>query len=680
MKIIPITITNLVVTIFALTLISPTISSTSINHCITYSLTLFLSSELLHYISPVSASSNELVSKKVLQMQGDNFELALTSYKYIAILFYDNSELGSSMVENLENAVEDIPFSALPKDTEIAMISGSDPELKEIIDAYGLNVPCMRVFRRGIMSEYRGPYDPEGMSSYLIADAQPSIQAISTIKELGQVLGRNLNSVILGIFNEDEMSEDVIEGYSMDAWGQFQATADSLRGHASFFLVKSPEVISSFKLASSDLPVVYMVSSDGDGFIKYNGEILEINLSDWILRNFSPETAELTISTPNGEVYATQFFSSRKLKFILFISPQFPNINIIIQYWKELATIFQGKAIFSYMTQFSVADVVEYFDINTSSDIPLIAAHQPTTDSKFKSSKLIELANYDNNNNDEETIEFKSMKEFVAGVITGKISKVLKSEAVPTVNKGTVQKVVANNLIETVSNPDKDVMLLIYTPWCQLCKRIIPTYELLGKAVQSESRILVTKIDNVLNDIPISWIQSYRENNHNSNNNDYGTIFSTPIVLWFPKKDKPYEDNNNSNNIVIPTPRPYWDAGLSLQELMGFILRETSFNSKSLKVATTEQIGSLLGDEETYRMKYLEEEHHNKRNEGRIIFQNKYYDMLLGEVVFDGKRWHIGIVIGLGLSGVVLQSYGVFSNTHNRQFTPFTVPTKNVEG
>ena len=51
-------------------------------------------------------------------------------------------------------------------------ISGDDPDLKELIDAYGIAVPTVKVFRRGIMGDYRGPYDAEGIAKYIIEDAK----------------------------------------------------------------------------------------------------------------------------------------------------------------------------------------------------------------------------------------------------------------------------------------------------------------------------------------------------------------------------------------------------------------------------------------------------------------------------------------------------------------------------
>jgi DNA polymerase-1 len=44
-------------------------------------------------------------------------------------------------------------------------------EAKEIIDAYMLKVPCIKVFRRGVMGEYRGPGEPREIATYLQQDS-----------------------------------------------------------------------------------------------------------------------------------------------------------------------------------------------------------------------------------------------------------------------------------------------------------------------------------------------------------------------------------------------------------------------------------------------------------------------------------------------------------------------------
>lgn len=60
---------------------------------------------------------------------------------------------------------------------------------------------------------------------------QPSVQLISTIKEIREIVLNNLNTIVFSLFNEEDLVEDEsTEGYSIDAWGQYQAAADSLRG------------------------------------------------------------------------------------------------------------------------------------------------------------------------------------------------------------------------------------------------------------------------------------------------------------------------------------------------------------------------------------------------------------------------------------------------------------------
>ena len=110
------------------------------------------------------------------------------------------------------------------------------------------------------MSDYRGPQDTDGIAKYIVEDAkvcythifiddelcctqcatsmtpitQPSVQKITSIDELKLKSQSRLKTVVIGIFDADDVAvEDEaapVEGYSIDAWGQFQAAADSLRG------------------------------------------------------------------------------------------------------------------------------------------------------------------------------------------------------------------------------------------------------------------------------------------------------------------------------------------------------------------------------------------------------------------------------------------------------------------
>ena len=94
-------------------------------------------------------------------------------------------------------------------------------------------------------------------------------------------------------------------------------------------------------------------------------------------------------------------------------------IGEALEHWKKIAETFKSTALFAYMVEGSVPDVVDYFSVDLSMDLPLIVAHDPSQDFKYKSQKLADPT------------DLIMQQEFVAGVLTGAIRKVLKSEPVP---------------------------------------------------------------------------------------------------------------------------------------------------------------------------------------------------------------------------------------------------------
>jgi hypothetical protein len=412
----------------------------------------------------------------------------------------------------------------------------------------------------------------------------------------------------------------------------------------------------SLNIQTSDMPEIFLTTSEQeDGYLRFSGELLESSLSEWVLRNSPPGFQELSLSVPNGilsfpsatlflyfpffflhlgEFYATQFFTSRKLKFLLFLTADQVS-DQLIDSWRRISSDYQSQAIFTYITQKQFLDLHEFFQINYPQDLPCIVAYNPLTDSKYKITNLLSLSSAAEEDEEEEeerkeranqssksARKIKSeLNEFVKGVMSGRLSKIVKSEPVPKNSVGYVPKIVGANLYEMISQPDKDILLFIYVPYCEKCKKLFATFDLLGRAIQSESRLQLYKIDGIANDLPTSW-----------------SVRQYPTLLWFPASDKPYY----TKNIDLITPKPYWEAGYSLQELYSFIRHESSFEADSLKIATIEQLGSLLNDEPIFREKYEKEEQHFKRNEGRVIYESELMDWIFGEVIFDGKRWHLG--------------------------------------
>lgn len=399
-----------------------------------------------------------------------------------------------------------------------------------------------------------------------------------------------------------------------------------------FYTATSKQLLESFSIQEQDLPAIYLFSEESEGLARYSGPLVDTALTDWLLRHVSPAMDELSLSSPASQQYATHFFSSKKTKFILCLPGSADDVSNddAVSTWTRFAQKYRGKAIFSYMfTANPIVDVIDYFEVDVKKDLPCIVAHHPGHDHRYKSWPLRGQHLH------------RDSYRFVDGVLTGRIPKIARSEAIPKTQRLMVHKVVGKNVQEVVSHPHKDVVLAVYASHQPASKGLLPLLEMLAKAVQSESRIQIVKLDASLNDLPSSWgVKNY------------------PALLWFPAKDKPYEgtgggladdveegdddeEDNDNRPSPVPRPRAYWDAGYSLVEMVTFVMRESSFEKSTLRIATSEQLSTLQQDEDVYRQKCDEEDRYERRNEGRDVYEDERVDYVLGEVVFDGKRWHV---------------------------------------
>jgi len=480
------------------------------------------------------------------------------------------------------------------------------------------------------------------------------VNLIPTLKDLNTALltkpkpDQQQMALVIGLFTEKEMDEEAGDTYSVTPWGQFQAAADSLRGHSVFLASSSAEVMHSFKLESKSLPTVLLVGEDRTKFVHFSGDILEQGLAEWVLRHSAPAIGELTLASPGGEIFATQFFSARKIKFILFLatassstSADEQQVEAAVKRWKQLAGQFKGRALFAYMRGDAVPDVASYFDASLPGDAPLIVAHEPGHDYRYKSAPRLSLSALAVDSELSETASDDQALKFVVGVLSGSVGKILKSEtnasaeATKKLQSGVKSSLVyatGNTVMDLVRNPDKDVLLVVTSSprLCPACRKLLPTLDLLAKAVQGEPRIIVARIDNSLNDVPTAWTR--------------GQTF--PVILWFTAADKQLAIEaaaQDMSKLAEPNPQNYWEAGQSLQELVGFVQRKSSFELASLRVATSEQIATLLGEEAALRDHYEELDRIERRNEGRVVLKSVPLDWLAGEIVFDGKRWHVAL-------------------------------------
>jgi hypothetical protein len=232
----------------------------------------------------------------VITLQATNFEMAVSSYRYAAIFFYDSST--SDVLEQWNLAaglLGDIDRNDLVGDSEmsdnenssndfmLAVMDASDADMEDIRQAYALVTPSIKVFRRGVISDWRGPFDAKGIAKHIQKDKLASVKVLSTLKDTKRIFKERTRPIVIGFFPLGTTEVESSDVYSLSVWDQFQSSADSLRFHADFYAIEKESIIAEFNIESELLPAIYLLHGDKSDFKEYTGEILQQKLAEWVL-------------------------------------------------------------------------------------------------------------------------------------------------------------------------------------------------------------------------------------------------------------------------------------------------------------------------------------------------------------------------------------------------------------
>ena len=138
----------------------------------------------------------------------------------------------------------------------------------------------------------------------------------------------------------------------------------------------------------------------------------------------------------------------------------------------------------------------------------------------------------------EGNIDEKNILNFIDGWEKGKLKKFFKTQEEPKENNGDVLIVVAKTLEKEIISNNKDVMLLLHTPWCKNCNKILPNYEEIAKKLKAKNpNLILAKMDYSQNDV------------------DFINVSELPTIIFFPgnKKNKPpllYNGKKTTEDII----------------------------------------------------------------------------------------------------------------------------------
>ncbi|CAD7697735.1 unnamed protein product [Ostreobium quekettii] len=173
---------------------------------------------------------------------------------------------------------------------------------------------------------------------------------------------------------------------------------------------------------------------------------------------------------------------------------------------KAVAAVHKGKVVFVSVdaASDSADSVLNFFGLDKES-LPQVVAFQLSGSKKYKlSDKVTE----------------EKLAAFVAGVLDGTVEPDYKSEDIPEDDMDDgVQIVVGKTFDKIVCDPEKDVLLEVYAPWCGHCKALAPVYAKLAKRFAKIDSVVVAKMDGTANEHKEVEVEGF------------------PTILFFPAKE-----------------------------------------------------------------------------------------------------------------------------------------------
>lgn len=367
-------------------------------------------------------------------------------------------------------------------------------EGKDTCSKHGVSgYPTLKVFRGGeVQKDYDGPREAKGIVSTMKKQAGPSSKEVADVETMEKVLG-GFDAVLVGYFTSDS-----------DMKSEFLKAADSLRDQYRFAHTSDEAVMDA--QGHKDEIVLYrpnrLKSKFEESKFVYSGSASRSSIEKFIEENIHGLVGHMTADNED---------SFKKPLAIVYFNVDYTLNPKGTNYWRnrvlKVAKDFKDKLNFAIASKSEFSREMESFGDREKEEV--LVAVKNYAGAKFVMPDKFSVDNF---------------KQFVTDYLDGKIKPFIKSEDVPDDNDGPVKVVVGKNFDEIVNNPEKDVLIEFYAPWCGHCKNLEPKYKELGEKFQAVENIVIAKMDATANDSPPQY-----------------EVSGFPTIYWAPKngKDKP---------------------------------------------------------------------------------------------------------------------------------------------
>ncbi|XP_066539001.1 protein disulfide isomerase family A, member 7 [Hoplias malabaricus] len=380
---------------------------------------------------------------------------------------------------------------------------------------FGVNgYPTLKIFRNGEeASSYDGPRTADGIVSYMKKQAGPSSLLLRSEADLDSFIN-TFEASIVGLFSG----------------------ADS--GHLAEFLKTASALRDNYRFAHAiDLGIGLKHSVDAECVLLFRPPHLNSKFEESVVKFIGPASSLRSfirdniyglcphLNPENRDSFRTKDLLTAYYDVDYLRNPKGTN------YWRnrvmKVATQFQSRGL-----SFAIANREEFQEeleeefglgLSDGGELPVITIRTGAGDKYYMQEEF--------------TRDGKSLEKFLEDYFAGRLKRYIKSEPVPESNDGPVTVVVADTFEEIVNNPEKDVLVEFYAPWCGHCKNLEPKYTELGEKLFRDPNIVIAKMDATVNDVPPGYdVQGFP------------TIYLAPAG----QKDQPrrYEGGREVNDFI----------------------------------------------------------------------------------------------------------------------------------
>jgi len=353
----------------------------------------------------------------------------------------------------------------------------------ELGTKYGVTgYPTMKVFRKGKISEYKGPREEPGISEYMNNQAGLPTKLQESLAIVKKFMKSNLDEpVFLGVFDneEDEFFKLFVEANN-------DLRDDYVFGHTFDAAVKT-----FFKLKQSAIVIIHpehLVSKHEKRyqmFTDVSGSPSEVQ--EFYKKHHVPLVGHM-------QQHTEKRFAKRPLVVVYY------DVNFDLEY-RSITQFWRNKVL-------AVA--------KENPDMLFAVADETGFESKLKelglseSGEDVNVGIYDANGYRyalvDEEFNDETLEEFIEEFKKGKVKPTIKSQAPVARGKpGKVQVVTGKTFDDIVKDETKEVFIEFYAPWCGHCKAIEGHMVDLAKKFTNEKDIIIAKIDGTANEGPSQY-------------------------------------------------------------------------------------------------------------------------------------------------------------------------------